>query len=577
MARGYFITFEGGEGAGKSTQIARLAQKLRDKRYPVVVTREPGGSPGAEAIRHVILSGAAEPFGPEMEALLFAAARSDHIEQLIRPALRRGKIVLCDRFVDSWRVYQGAAGNIDAALLDEIERVSLNGVTPDMTLIFDLDPEEGLRRASARRGEDEADRFEKETLAVHRRRRAGFSRHRQEGAEALRRHRRLGGCGGGRECGDRGSLRGDRSAVACRPGSGAGGLMFERIAPEQHDTLDGIPEPSENPDLFGHGEAASMLAAAYRAGKLPHALLFAGPLGIGKATLGLSPRLPPAEVFRGTKARRRSWPYPILPPPLFRQIAIGAHPSVVAPDAAPNEKTKGFKTVVTVDEIRRVNRFLSMTSHDGGYRVVIVDPADDMNVSAANALLKNLEEPPSRTVFILISHSPGGLLADDPLALPDGPVLAARRQDDLVAALSTIRHPAARRRGLPGRRWPNARAAACAWRSCSRSMAGWRSPRRPTTIVRAPSLDIPGAHRLADAVAGRDRAIQFDIFNRHVLDLLADAASAAALKGDAARAGRYSQDWQDIRVAVEETETYNLDRKQHALNMIVRLQDTFRM
>jgi dTMP kinase len=138
------------------------------------LTREPGGSPGAEAVRHVILSGAAEPFGPEMEALLFAAARSDHIEQLIRPALRRGKVVLCDRFVDSWRVYQGAAGNIDAALLDEIERVSLNGVMPDMTLIFDLDPEEGLRRASERRGEGQADRFEKETLAIHKRRRQAF-------------------------------------------------------------------------------------------------------------------------------------------------------------------------------------------------------------------------------------------------------------------------------------------------------------------------------------------------------------------------------------------------------------------
>ncbi|MDQ2633670.1 MAG: dTMP kinase [Pseudomonadota bacterium] len=174
MAHGFFITFEGGEGAGKSTQIGRLAQKLRDKRYPVAVTREPGGSPGAEAIRHVILSGAAEPFGPQMEALLFAAARSDHIEQLIRPALRRGKIVLCDRFVDSWRVYQGATGNIDAALLEEIERVSLNGVMPDLTLIFDLDPEEGLRRASERRGEHQADRFEKETLAVHKRRRQAF-------------------------------------------------------------------------------------------------------------------------------------------------------------------------------------------------------------------------------------------------------------------------------------------------------------------------------------------------------------------------------------------------------------------
>jgi len=174
LARGFFITFEGGEGAGKSTQIARLAQKLRDKRYPTVVTREPGGSPGAEAVRHVILSGAAEPFGQEMEALLFAAARSDHIEQLIRPALRRGKVVLCDRFVDSWRVYQGATGSIDPALLEEIERVSVNGVMPDLTLIFEIDPEEGLKRASARRGEDQADRFEKETLAIHKRRRQAF-------------------------------------------------------------------------------------------------------------------------------------------------------------------------------------------------------------------------------------------------------------------------------------------------------------------------------------------------------------------------------------------------------------------
>ncbi len=109
-----------------------------------------------------------------------------------------------------------------------------------------------------------------------------------------------------------------------------------------------------------------------------------------------------------------------------------------------NEKTKGFKTVVTVDEIRRVNRFLSMTSHDGGYRVVIVDPADDMNVNAANALLKNLEEPPSRTVFILISHSPGGLL----------PTIRSRCQmvrlsplgnDDLIAALSAVRAAASGR------------------------------------------------------------------------------------------------------------------------------------
>ena len=173
MTRGLFITFEGGEGAGKSTQIKRLAVRLRAKGYGLVVTREPGGSPGAEAIRHVILSGAAEPFGPKMEALLFAAARSDHIEQVIRPAIERGDIVLCDRFVDSWRVYQGGAG-IDPAFMEAVERVSLNGMLPDLTLIFDIDPAEGLHRATARRGNEVADRFEKETLAVHRQRREAF-------------------------------------------------------------------------------------------------------------------------------------------------------------------------------------------------------------------------------------------------------------------------------------------------------------------------------------------------------------------------------------------------------------------
>ncbi len=174
MPRGLFITFEGGEGAGKSTQIRRLAQKLRQTGYDTLVTREPGGSPGAEALRHVILSGAAEPFGPRMEALLFAAARSDHVEQVIRPAIERGAIVLCDRFLDSSRVYQGDGGEQARAFVEHIERVTVNGMMPDITLIFDIDAEIGLKRASARRGEGEADRFEKEALETHQRRREAF-------------------------------------------------------------------------------------------------------------------------------------------------------------------------------------------------------------------------------------------------------------------------------------------------------------------------------------------------------------------------------------------------------------------
>jgi len=174
VARGFFITFEGGKGAGKSTQIARLAAKLRRKRYDTLVTREPGGSPGAEALRHVILSGAAEPFGPRMEALLFAAARSDHVEQVIRPALERGMVVLCDRYLDSSRVYQGGSNPDDQAFVAALERIAINGMMPDMTLILDIEAEEGMRRASARRADGSVDRFEKEALEIHEQRREAY-------------------------------------------------------------------------------------------------------------------------------------------------------------------------------------------------------------------------------------------------------------------------------------------------------------------------------------------------------------------------------------------------------------------
>lgn len=172
--QGLFITFEGGEGAGKSTQIARLSEHLRAAGDDVLVTREPGGTPGAEAARHVILSGAAESLGPAMEAILFAAARNDHVEQVIRPALQSGRIVLCDRYIDSSRVYQGVTGNLDPQLMRAIERAAINGLMPDLTIILDLPAETGLQRANARRGADTADRFEKETIELHVKRRDAY-------------------------------------------------------------------------------------------------------------------------------------------------------------------------------------------------------------------------------------------------------------------------------------------------------------------------------------------------------------------------------------------------------------------
>jgi dTMP kinase len=172
--QGLFITFEGGEGAGKSTQIARLAEHLREQGDDVLVTREPGGTPGAEAARHVILSGAVEPLGPAMEAVLFAAARNDHVEQVIRQALKAGRMVLCDRYIDSSRVYQGVTGELDPDLMQAIERTAINGLLPDMTIILDLPAEVGLQRANTRRGAGAADRFEKETIDLHRKRRDAY-------------------------------------------------------------------------------------------------------------------------------------------------------------------------------------------------------------------------------------------------------------------------------------------------------------------------------------------------------------------------------------------------------------------
>ncbi len=166
---GCFITFEGGEGAGKSTQIERLKRRLGELAQPALVTREPGGSPHAEEIRAFILDGRAKHLGSFAEALLFAAARIDHLDKTIIPALRRGTHVLCDRFADSTRAYQGSAGNIDKDLIDQLERVTLRGVRPDLTFILDLPAEVGLARAGERRaGKGEgADRFEGEDASFH--------------------------------------------------------------------------------------------------------------------------------------------------------------------------------------------------------------------------------------------------------------------------------------------------------------------------------------------------------------------------------------------------------------------------
>lgn len=148
--RGRFISLEGGEGAGKSTQLALLAEALRGRGHRVITTREPGGTEGAEAIRALLMTGDESRWNAATEALLFAAARADHVAKLISPALARGDWVVCDRFIDSTRAYQGGAGGVDDAAILDLHRIGSGALLPDRTLLLAIDPEEGARRAAAR-------------------------------------------------------------------------------------------------------------------------------------------------------------------------------------------------------------------------------------------------------------------------------------------------------------------------------------------------------------------------------------------------------------------------------------------
>ncbi len=178
--RGLFITFEGGEGAGKTTQICLLAERLGALKHAVVMTREPGGTPQAEKIRDLLVRRDAGEWGAMAESLMFFAARAVHVDTLIRPALEAGKVVLCDRFTDSTRVYQCDGRGLSHGVIEVLNTLVLGTFRPDLTFILDIDPQEGLRRsavrfaATANQKEKSEDRFERQNIAFHRRLRQGY-------------------------------------------------------------------------------------------------------------------------------------------------------------------------------------------------------------------------------------------------------------------------------------------------------------------------------------------------------------------------------------------------------------------
>lgn len=341
--------------------------------------------------------------------------------------------------------------------------------------------------------------------------------------------------------------------------------MLERLAPEQWDSLPDIPEPRESTAFFGHADIAAQLAERYAGGRLHHGLLFAGPRGVGKATLAF--RLIGHMLRHPDPARA---PPELAPPapgdPLWRQIASAAHPGILHLSRPFDDKRKLFRTALTVEEVRRVGRFVGTTQHDGGWRAVIVDTADDMNAQAANALLKNLEEPPARTLFVVISHAPGRLL----------PTIRSRCQvvrfsgldeTDLVAALRALDAP------VDSATIPALAAGAQGSVREALLMAlngGLELAAAADAVLNGTSFDVVAAAKLAEVVGGREGAIQFDLVNRHLLDRVAAAARAAT----PARAADLATLWRDLREIISLAEAYNLDKRQHIAGLLRRLHDS---
>lgn len=336
--------------------------------------------------------------------------------------------------------------------------------------------------------------------------------------------------------------------------------MSAGLAPEQWDLLEDVPEPSETQALHGHGEAAASLLAAHRAGRLPHGLILGGPRGIGKATLAfhLARHLlafPRCEEAPDTFA-------PIDPASaLFRQVASGAHPSVLHLTRPFNERTKTFKTVLTVDEVRRVGHFLARTAHDGGYRVVIVDPADDMNVGAANALLKSLEEPPPRTVFMLVAHAPARLL----------PTLRSRSRLVRLAALdesALTRALAPLGAGQPEQALLHAAGGSVRQALLLMRHGGIEIAQSFLALMEKPAFDPLAALKLADSVTGKGRDAAFTLLREESLNLLTERAAQAAQARELVRADRMARAFGTIQEELQTASAFNLDRKQQTMALL---------
>jgi DNA polymerase-3 subunit delta' len=329
--------------------------------------------------------------------------------------------------------------------------------------------------------------------------------------------------------------------------------------------LDGAIAPASNPHLFGHDAAEAFLARSYKSGKAHHAVLIEGPEGIGKATLAFRFA---SHVL--THPNPADAPDHISDPDLgssvSRQIASGASHNLLHLARPVDDKTGKVKSAITVDEVRRAGHFFSQTSGTGNWRIVIIDPADDLNRNAANAILKILEEPPKNAMFLVLSHAPGKLL----------PTIRSRCQplrlsplgdDDLNRALSAL--------GTPldgGKTAETVLSSAKGSVSQALKLMNYGGMDIITAFDDVMAADGPAArkamHRLADVLSGKESDVVFSFFLDHLADHLVERARSAALSGDLVSADRHAKLVSDIGEKITVSQAYNLDRKQTLLSIL---------
>ncbi len=337
------------------------------------------------------------------------------------------------------------------------------------------------------------------------------------------------------------------------------------MSDERPGVLDGAIPPQDNMRLFGHPEAEAFLAQSYRSGKGHHAMLIEGPEGIGKATLAFrfanhvlshpDPASAPETIGDPDPASAVS-----------RQISGGASHNLLHLSRPVDDKTGKVKSTITVDEVRRAGKFFSQTSGTGNWRIVVIDPADDLNRSAANAILKILEEPPKRALFLVLSHAPGRLLPTiRSRCLPLK--LAPLGNDALRMALENL--------GVPAGQGSELLAAAKGSVSEALKLLNYGGGEIIEAYRQVLSADGPAArkamHRLADALSGKDSDTIFGFFLSHIGDDIIERARAAALQGSVGTAERLARLHSETTERLTVSQAYNLDRKQTLITILGEL------